>query len=505
MPVRYPLLALALALAACGPADRGKRDSTRESTAATSGGSGTRGPDYLVLRIPRTGGEARVFAYPRLDTVVWSGAKAPAPARVLAFDEEEGVISLVDAKGQPARIDFRQGAAATVTKAKLTGLSSNDGSTVYGITSDGEVERYAASGTWKWKPPVAARAVFPQPDASLLVLGERGGHSVVWKVRPPSTRVADSVVLPRVDRALRTQVGDLLYLATEKELTGVRTRSMQRTVSVAFDEPVELLAATPSGDRVFVVTSTGTSVQIVDRYREAVSGSIDLGRHPSDLRMDPLGRYLLARLDTVDSAAVIALGTNRVVGTLATGWRADLPFVAPDGGIAAAQGKDVVVTNGATLRTTARVDGGASDFWYPFRWTGFRPRAEGLDQPVEFAGPAVDSSAAPADSAPLKDTTTAPVEPAPAPAAPPAPARDTAVRRPPIGYTVSFAALLVGDKARELAASIRVGSENARVVTSVRDGSTIYRVVLGPYLTREQAERIGQQSKQSYWIYEGGP
>jgi cell division septation protein DedD len=221
--------------------------------------------------------------------------------------------------------------------------------------------------------------------------------------------------------------------------------------------------------------------------------------------MDPLGRYLLARLDTVDSAAVIALGTNRVVGTLATGWRADLPFVAPDGGIAAAQGKDVVVTNGATLRTTARVDGGASDFWYPFRWTGFRPRAEGLDQPVEFAGPAVDSSAAPADSAPLKDTTTAPVEPAPAPAAPPAPARDTAVRRPPIGYTVTFAALLVGDKARELAASIRVGSENARVVTSVRDGSTIYRVVLGPYLTREQAERIGQQSKQSYWIYEGGP
>ena len=502
MPVRSPLLALALALAACGPADRGKPASGRESTAAAS--SGVRGPDYLVLRIPRTGGEARVFAYPRLDTVVWSGTEAPPPARVLAFDEEEGVISLVDAKGQPARIDFRQGAGSTVTKAKLTGLTSNDGSTVYGISADGEVERYAASGTWKWKPPVAARALFPQPDASLLVLGERGGHSIVWKVRPPSTRVSDSVVLPRVDRALRTQVGDLLYLATEKELTGVRTRSMQRTASVAFEEPVELLAATPSGDRVFVVTSTGKSVQIVDRYREAVSGSIDLGRHPSDLRMDPLGRYLLARLDGVDSTAVIALGTNRVVGTLATGWRADLPFVAPDGGIAVAQGKDVIVTNGETLRATSRVTGGAADFWYPFRWTGFRPRAEGLDQPVEFAGPASDSAAAPVDSAPPKDTASAPVQPTPAPPTP-APARDSVVRRPPVGYTVSFAALLVGDKARELAASIRVGSENARVVTSVRDGSTIYRVVLGPYVTREQAERIGRESKQSYWIYEGAP
>ena len=63
----------------------------------------------------------------------------------------------------------------------------------------------------------------------------------------------------------------------------------------------------------------------------------------------------------------------------------------------------------------------------------------------------------------------------------------------------------MADKARELAASIRVGSENARVVTAVRDGSTIYRVVLGPYSTRDEAERIGRESRQSYWIYEGGP
>ena len=474
---------MALVLAACGPADRGRSGAARDTAPPSS--LTARGPDNLVLRIPRNGGEVRVFAYPRLDTIVWNGAESPAPARVLAFDEEEGVIILVDARGQPARIDFRQGAATTVTKSKLTGLASNDGSTVYGIDADGVVERFATSGAWKWKPPVAARAVFPQPDASLLVLGERAGASVVWKVRPPSTRVVDSVVLPRVDRALRTQVGDLLFLATERELTGVRTRSMQRTASVAFDEPVELLAATPSGDRVFVVTS----------------GSIELGRHPSDLRMDPLGRYLLARLDGVDSAAVIALGTNRVVGTLATGWRADLPFVAPDGGIALAQGTDVIVTDGTTLRPTARVRGGAADFWYPFRWTGFRPRAEGLDSPVDFGGPPADSSPAPADSAaPRADTAVSPPVPAPAP-----PPRDTAVRRPAPVYTVSFAALLVADKARELAASIRVGSENARVVTAVRDGSTIYRVVLGPYPTREEAERIGRESKQSYWIYEEGP
>ena len=151
------------------------------------------------------------------------------------------------------------------------------------------------------------------------------------------------------------------------------------------------------------------------------------------------------------------------------------------------------------------MSGGAADFWYPFRWTGFRPRAGELDQPVDFGGPPVDSTA-PADSTAAHDTTARrrrlPRRHQPRACAPP---RDTAVRRPNAGFTVSFAALLVADKARELASQIRVGSENARVVTAVRDGSTIYRVVLGPYPTRDEAERVGRESKQSYWIYEGGP
>jgi hypothetical protein len=230
----------------------------------------------------------------------------------------------------------------------------------------------------------------------------------------------------------------------------------------------------------------------VDRYREEVSGEIELGRHVAELRMDPLGRYLLARPEGVDSTVVIALGTNRVVGSLATGWRADLPFVAPDGGIAVAQGADVYVVDGETLRPVARVRGGAADFWYPFRWTGFRPRAATLDRPVEFAGVPDTARVAP-DTAARPDSAPAPVA-----------ARDTTPHRAP-GWTVSFAALLVPDRARELASQIHVGDQTARVITATRDGSTIYRVVLGPYTTREEAERVGRESRNSYWVYEGGP
>jgi septal ring-binding cell division protein DamX len=39
----------------------------------------------------------------------------------------------------------------------------------------------------------------------------------------------------------------------------------------------------------------------------------------------------------------------------------------------------------------------------------------------------------------------------------------------------------------------------------MRNGQPVYRVVLGPYATREDADRVGRESRQSYWIYEGGP
>lgn len=491
MTVRPTLLALVLAVAACGKGDRQETTASRPAPSAAT----TRGPDNLVLRIVRTGGTARVFAYPGLDSVVWSGRGAPAPARVLAFDDEAGTVAYVDTRGYPARIDFRQDGTGVVSRSKLTAIASADGSSIYAIAGDAGVQRFSPSGSWKWKPPLEARALFPQPDGSLLVLAERNGGSVLWRVRPPEKDIADSVELPRVDRTLRTQVGDRLYLGAGNDLIGVRTRTMERAATVSFDAPIEQMAATPSGDRVFVVTKDGTSVQVVDRYQEKVTGTIDLARRAGDLRMDPIGRYLLVEVQGADSALVIALGNNKLVGAVASAWRADLPFVAPDGSVALAQGKDVVLVDGGTLRPTATVRGGGADFWYAFRWTGFRPRDATLDQPVYF--PVTIDTTPPLDSLSAADS---------ASAAPPATTepRDSSTRRA-TGFTVSFAALLSGDKARELAGRIHVGNETARVVTVMREGQPVYRVVLGPYPTRDEADRIGRESHQSYWIYEGGP
>jgi cell division protein FtsN len=50
-----------------------------------------------------------------------------------------------------------------------------------------------------------------------------------------------------------------------------------------------------------------------------------------------------------------------------------------------------------------------------------------------------------------------------------------------------------------------VNGESPRITTADRSGKTVYRVVLGPYPTRADAERVGKSSGQSFWIFEGAP
>ena len=172
--MRTTLLALALVLsAACGSDRKGDRPPLHDD--APSATPAAQGPDPVVLRVARKGGPVRAYAYPQLDSAVWtSSAPAPAIARVLAFDDESGSLAVVDAKGQPVRVDLRAGGVTTASKAKLASLSSADGYAIYGV-SGGTVMRLTPSGAaWPFKPSAPAREVVPQPDGSLIVVGERG-------------------------------------------------------------------------------------------------------------------------------------------------------------------------------------------------------------------------------------------------------------------------------------------------------------------------------------------
>lgn len=65
--------------------------------------------------------------------------------------------------------------------------------------------------------------------------------------------------------------------------------------------------------------------------------------------------------------------------------------------------------------------------------------------------------------------------------------------------------MLSQQRADDAVSEVRDRGLTARVVTSTTDGTRIYRVILGPYATRAEADRAGRLSGRSYWIFEGVP
>lgn len=498
------LLASALVLAACGPADRSDPSASHDAPSASQ----SRGSDPLVLRVARTGGRARVYAYGRPDSALWSAPDAPRLGAALGFDPEQGVIAFVDSRGVPGRIDLRSGSVARAgSRSVLANPRSADGSTVFGV-SGGDGVRFTDGAAWEFDHEREVEELFPLHDGSVIAMSKRRGDAVMlWRLFPPQTRVIDSVEVRGVTEGPWIHGGDQLYFGTPGGLAVVDTRSLEPAAPITLESPVRDAVATPSGDRLFMALDAGSQLAVYERFRRQLGAPVKLPGRARALRMDPLGRFLLVRPFDSDSAWIVAVGTRKHVGTVRTAWRIDLPFVGPDGAVATAQGADVVRVDGSTLRPVGRVPGGANDFWYSFQWSGLRPRAAGIDTPVEFdvgvSDSAADSSlaaaAAAVDSAPAPD---APPAAAPRPAAPPAPATRPAA---PSEWFVSFASVLAEGSAQAIAQSITVGGQRARVVTTVRDGTPMHRVILGPYADRAAADRAGQASGRPYWVYSATP
>jgi hypothetical protein len=329
-------------------------------------------------------------------------------------------------------------------------------------------------------------------------------------------------VLPATDRAVTTQIGDRVYFFVENRLLGVRTRDLEPVPEVELGGTVTGIMPSPSGDRVYVITKGKSELAVADRYSEDIAERITLPGQPKSLRMDPTGRFVLVRAAEGDSIWVIGVGRNRIAGVVRSEWREDLPAVSPAGEIALVQGKDVVFVDGATLQETSRVEGGAADLWYFFSWDGFRPRVSNEERVDTTPGPMApdtnpfagqlatqDTSLFP----PIAGTDTAPlpVPPAGGVFAPPPPPVSPVDTGAATEFTLQFAAVRDESGARDLAKQIRAGPGSARVIATTRvvttqvAGSAVYRVIAGPFRTRQEADAAGQQTGKPYWVYAGAP
>lgn len=533
--MRTPLLALALALvlAGCGASD---------DTGATTASVAPLGPDAIVLRVPSKGGAVRAYRYPALDTVLWNSRSAlPAQVRSLGFNIDGGTLALADTAGIAWRMTLGSGQLERALATPLGSTVSLDGSGIFG-TSAGAVLRLTATEQKPWQVRTEATLQQLQPlrDGGVLLIGQRENETILMRFRPPATSAVDSAVFDGDARLISAAGGDRYYLSDgPRSLVSVRASDLESLGTISIGDSIITTASSPSGDRVYVLgrDDDDARIQVINKYADEIVGKIEVPSDASALRMDPLGRYLLVRYGgEADSVLVIAIATDRVIGRFASPWRQDLPLVFPDGRIAILRADDVVVLSSGEFRPLTVVPGGGKDIWTVVQWNGFRRRTG--DAPLRATATLADTAqrrlrdsvrvATGSDSGRRRDSAGTRADSAARRLARADSARQRAdsirrgaVRadsqprpRPPVeapsmvgergSFVVQFAALKAEGPARQLAGSIKANGEKARVIVTSTNGTALYRVILGPFRSRSDAERAGQAAGRDYWVFEGG-
>jgi hypothetical protein len=159
-----------------------------------------------------------------------------------------------------------------------------------------------------------------------------------------------------------------------------------------------------------------------------------------------------------DAVWIVDVGSGKYLGATEARWTEDLPAVASPHTLLVRRGANLVALDlsASGITETGRVEGGAADLWLPLAW---HPAQEN-DIPVE----ADSLNLALADSA--------------------------AAGRPSVYLQVSSSQNPTW--ATELSEKLRAAGLPASVLTP-RRAEEAYRVVLGPYATREQAEETGRK------------
>jgi hypothetical protein len=315
---------------------------------------------------------------------------------------------------------------------------------------------------WPQPLPGVPQQLFAAADQRLVVADP---PSLVTAAadQPPTSRP-----MPTGSDVAATRWGDLVAIAADSGVVLMDPLGRREAAFVRLSDHPRALVFSPSGHRIYVARRTEPGLAAIDRYdREEIDG-IALPLPAVAIRLDPLGRFLLAKPSLGDSVWVVDLPVKRLVGSVPSAWRVDLPAVAPDGDVLVRQGDDVVAYRSDSLVETGRAKGGAADIWAATAW---RPRGA-------YRGAFADG-----------DVT----------------ATQTPDTTGPEGQMYVQVSTSQNEAwSSEMAQQLTRAGLAARVLEphNPDDG---YRVVLGPYPTRAQAEAIGRKLGRPFWIYQPTP
>lgn len=396
----------------------------------------------------------RLYRGPGLDSVPWKAAeKLPPVDRPIGADPEQGLVFILDRKNNVVGIDLDTRRVRTFLENVRYATVGPDGA-LYAVDTASAVTQLVRRTPVRFRSKLQGKPaeLHGTMNGALLarLAGNRPALEFLGSDQPPT-----STPLPE-GQVAATFLGDLVAVAADTSVvlySPEQTKSKPRTIPIEGDARAVLFS--PSGHRLYVARAAAPLL-VLDRFEGTRLREIELAGPARSLRGDLFGNWLLVQPENGDSVWVINVGTGKYLGSTATKWTDDLPAVAPPHTLLVRRGPDLVALDLSSSGFTqlGRIEGGASDFWLPIAW---HPADEN-ELPIE-----TDSMVA---------------EP------------DSGAGRPTVYLQVSSSQNPTW--ASELSERLRAAGLPASVLTP-RRAEEAYRVVLGPYATREQAEQTGRK------------
>ncbi|MYA32844.1 MAG: SPOR domain-containing protein [Gemmatimonadales bacterium] len=488
---------------ACGSPPEDQPDPL-EGVALVSGSSLER---YGLLVIPRDGGVAQFRSIESPSAVRWTGrlslgsvtaAHSLGSAVVLQRGRR---LHLYATSPVEAETPLPDAPAAGRWIPSPSGGAFVSGERILAITATRTAE-VSAGGAVHWAAPAAGDRVVA------LVEGAGGPELAVWEAgesQPAATRTIGTsgpVALAGWGRTIVTASED------GRGLTEWSIPELEAAEGAEIGGAPSALAISPSQHRVFAASPDRPGFTVIDRYDWREVGSSRVEAPLETLRPGMTGDRLVAWDGSKAwSARAGEAGLNAVPGE----WRADLPLALPGGAVLVSteSGLGLLRPDG----DVTAVEGPPDAWWLPFRWGRRLPVASAAVVPEDTLEDAEEALDALADSVPpgriglLTVGRTSNRSPQilgdPVPGDP--------LQELPAGYyAVAQSSRQLGTlgQRRELLDGPGYSTHVLRRMDAA--GDIWYRLLVGPYETRPEAERASLELRRERgidaWIHEeGGP
>ncbi len=449
-----PLLPLVLGLGACGS---GGSNPIKVALAQHRTSAGP--PQAVAFRFAaERGGDVRLYVLPQLNEATWR-FRTPGLAvqRVIGFSKDEDEVYLLTVRGDLAGLDLTTGRARVIDSSVAAAALGPTG-VLHLVRRDGSVAAisYRSVTPWPAKLDPPPETVWGGESEQLVALVRNGRQRDLVTLSAGKPPVAQHI--PDGPIAV-SPWGDLAMVAVDSGLLILDPADSARHRFKRLDDAPDAIAFSPSEHRLYVADADRRLLAL-DRYSLDAAEQVRLPGRAAAIRTDPLGRVLLVRPQRGDSLWLVDAAREEVIGTLPGSWRDDLPAVAPDGTILLFRGDDIAARGLDSLTVRGHVSGGTRDEWLAAAWDPRRPA-------LQLAS---DTAAAQA-----------------------------AV---PSGQEIYLQVSSTANEtwAQELARNLRAAGMQAGVLPPSSEEDR-YRVVLGPYPTREAAEATGRKLGRPFWIF----